>query len=169
MKRSIAFIILAMTCIVTNAQEMTDSLYRAQYKFALSQISPIASQIAGYRDELENVWHEAIYENTYKGEPCDDFNKAVNSYLAERNESFFYFVYLVGVEDVKKQIKKLNNYPPSYEKAFDELIDLGIMIDEFHKKVANPDGSYNEFCDETKDIYTRINRKLYELEMRYTD
>lgn len=53
MKRSIAFIILAMTCIVTNAQEMTDSLYRAQYKFALSQISPIASQIAGYREELK--------------------------------------------------------------------------------------------------------------------
>ena len=30
-----------------------------------------------YRDELTNIWHNAIIEGTYKGERCDDWNKAL--------------------------------------------------------------------------------------------
>lgn len=123
-----------------------------------------------YRDELTNIWHDAIYKDTYKGKRCDDWNEAVNSYLAERNESYFYStVYKAGVADIKVQIKALNKFPPSLEKAFDELLDLGILIDEFYMKVDSPDGSYNLVSEQTRDLYTRIKRKLYELEMRYTD
>lgn len=173
-KSTVSSIVLMIACLgsvkAQNAIEMTDSLYRAKYEYALSQITPMVSQIAMYRDELTNIWHNAIIEGTYKGERCDDWNKAVNSYLTERNESYFYSkIYKAGIADIKTQIKALNKYPAHLEKAFNELLDLGILIDEFYMKVDNPDGSYNLLSEETRDLYTRIKRKLYELEMRYTD
>ena len=169
MRKLVVLIISLSSFAISTAQEMTDSLYRAQYKYILTKISDIVSQTATYRNELDNVWNEAIYNHTYNGKRCDDFNEAVSSYLTERNLSFEYALYSIEVDKIKDQIKKLNKYTPSQKEAFDELIDLGIMVNEFHIKVDSPSGSYKDYSNETTDIYTEINRKLYELEIRYTN
>ena len=99
----------------------------------------------------------------------EDFNEALSKYFEDRRATSDYWRYLSQQEIIKSEIKSLNKYPKDLEIAFNEMLDLGIMIDEFFNAVIDPDGSYNSYTAYTRDLEQKIRRKLYELEMRYTD
>lgn len=146
-----------------------DSLYKANYLKVLGDIEYFVSRSASYRDEITNVWHEAIYNGKYKGKWVKDFDTALSKHFAERRESWLYQSYLSMGGEVKGWIKSLNKYPPHLEDAFEGMLELGIMVDEFFGAVVSPDGSYNSYSESTRNLYSKIKRQMYELEMRYTD
>lgn len=149
--------------------EISDSTYRAQYKNVIYDLSSFVSQTSIYRGEITNAWHDGIYNKKYNGKYVKDFNEALSKYYEDRRATTSYWRYLRQQEVVKSEIKSLNKYPKSLEIAFNEILDLGIMIDEYFNAVIDPDGSYNSYTAYTRDLEQKIKRKLYELEMRYTD
>lgn len=151
------------------SQVNTDSLYKANYLKVLEDIRYFVSRSVGYRDDITNVWHEAIHDGKYKGKWVKDFDTALSKHFAERRESRLYQSYLSMGGEVKGWIKSLNKYPPHLEQAFEGMLELGMMVDEFYECVVSPDGSYKSYSESTRELYSKIKRQLYELEMRYTD
>lgn len=149
--------------------EITDSTYKAQYKNVIDDLSSFVSQTSIYRGEITNAWHDGIYKKKYNGKYVKDFNEALSKYYDDRRATSDYWRYLRQQGIIKSEIKSLNKYPKDLEIAFNEMLNLGIMIDEYFNAVIDPDGSYNSYTAYTRDLEQKIRRKLYELEMRYTD
>lgn len=149
--------------------EITDSTYKARYKNVIDDLTLFVSQTSIYRGEISNAWHNGIYEKKYNGKNVKDFNEALSKYFEDRRATSDYWRYLSQQKIIKSEIKSLNKYPKDLEIAFNEMLDLGIMIDEFFNAVIDPGGSYNSYTAYTRDLEQKIRRKLYELEMRYTD
>ncbi len=163
--------------LVEPLQVETEAQYKDRYKSALDFISAVARLSKSYIIEIRSVWIGAIKETVnnnkyvYHGKRCKDFNEAIAAYFEEwRNLDFG------SLEDyeelpgrVKEQIKSLNKYPYSLRDAFEGILELGMMVDELCSYTIHPTGSYESYYQTTDDLILNIDRKLYELEMRYTD
>lgn len=155
----------------------TETQYRDRYKSALDLISNVVKLSQYYIADIRSVWidviEETVYNNkyVYHGKKCKDFNEALSVYFEEWRNSDYGSLedYEKLLDRLKDRIKSLRNYPQSLRDAFEGILELGMMIDELCSCVINPNGSYNNYSKTTDELILTINRKLYELEIRYTD
>lgn len=158
-------------------QVETEAQYRDRYKSALDLISNVVKLSQYYIADIKSMWidviEETVYNNTYayRDRECKDFSEALNTYLEDWRDSD-----LVAFRDYEKlparlkdRIKSLRNYPQSLRDAFEGILELGMMINELCSYVIRPTGSYESYYKTTDELILTINRKLYELEIRYTD
>lgn len=189
MKRLLLFAVLVVCMAGTlHAQEAkddsveplqveTEAQYRDRYKSALDLISNVAKLSQYYIADIRSIWidviEETVYNNkyVYHGKKCKDFNEALSVYFEEwRNSDYGSLEDYEKLPDrIKEQIKSLNQYPYSLRDAFEGILELGMMINELCSYVIRPTGSYESYYKTTDELIFTINRKLYELEIRYTD
>lgn len=168
MKKLLILLAFIMACNVNiQAQELSEKEYREQYRQTLDSIRVFVTKADIYCSGICNAWNEGIHNNTYKGKKVKDFNEAVT--LAQTDMVSLWVKLISKSVKIQKYIKQLNKYPESMQPAFDEILELGIKSDELCRMALEPDGSYNSYSSKSKDLYNEIRKKLYELEMRYTD
>lgn len=154
---------------------LTEQEFRDLYSEVLSDIDLFVNRTESYCSTISDIWYSAIHNDnyTYNGNKVKDFNEALSLYFKERYSDDYewtrYKSYRSDASAIKSTIKSMNKFPTQYEVAFNELIQLGIMVDEFSDYAISPSGSYNSYSEESKSLYKQIRRKLYELEMKYTD
>ena len=101
------------------------------------------------------VWHDAIYSDN------KDFNDEITKqYKAFNKEN-------IDLEDRKKNldaiVKRLQNPPDGYQKAYDTVIELYEVYDEFYRLATNPSGSYQSYSDDVHEVdseFLKIYNKL---------
>ena len=168
MKKLITLLAFLTACSLNiQAQELSEKEYREQYRRTLDSIRVLTNEADSICGAIRSAWSEGIHDNTYKGEKVKDFSEAV--YLAQL--ALWAQRTSIGLQNTtnKIYIKKLNRYPSSMKQAFDEILELGIKADELCRMADSPEGSYNSYSNGSRDLYNEIRKKLYELEMRYTD
>lgn len=154
---------------------LTEQEFRDLYSEVLSDIDFFVYRTELYCSKIRDIWYSAIHNDnyTYNGNKVKDFNEALSLYFNERYSDDYertrYKLYMSDASAIKSTIKSMNKFPSQCEAAFNELIQLGIMVEEFSDYAISPSGSYNSYSEESKSLYKQIRRKLYELEMKYTD
>lgn len=154
---------------------LTEQEFRDLYSEVLSDIDFFVNRTELYCSKIRDIWYSAIHNDnyTYNGNKVKDFNEALSLYFNERYSDDYewtkYKLYRSDASAIKSTIKSMNKFPTQCEAAFNELIQLGIMVEEFSDYAISPSGSYNSYSEESKSLYKQIRRKLYELEMKYTD
>lgn len=154
---------------------LTEQEFRDLYSEVLSDIDLFVNRTESYCSTISDIWYSAIHNDnyTYNGNKVKDFNEALSLYFIERYSDDYewtkYKLYVSDASTIKSTIKSMNKFPTQCEVAFNELIQLGIMVDEFSDYAISPSGSYKSYSEDYKSIYKQIRRKLYELEMKYTD
>ena len=151
---------------------LTEKEFRIEYRNVLKQIELFTYKSNKYCSNIRDIWHSAIFDDYYKynGKTVKDFNEALSLYDADRLKNEDYRNYIIfSADKIKNTIKAINQYPPQYENAFNELLQLGILAEELYDCATTPTGSYNSYSTTTTELYKQIKRKLYELEMKYTD
>lgn len=154
---------------------LTEQEFRDLYSEVLSDIDFFVYRTELYCSKIRDIWYSAIHNDnyTYNGNKVKDFNEALSLYFNERYSDDYertrYKLYMSDASAIKSTIKSMNKFPSQCEAAFNELIQLGIMVEEFSDYAISPSGSYNSYSEESKSLYKQIRRKLYELEMKCTD
>lgn len=154
---------------------LTEQEFRDLYSEVLSDIDLFVNRTESYCSTISDIWYSAIHNDnyTYNGNKVKDFNEALSLYFIERYSDDYewtkYKLYVSDASAIKSTIKSMNKFPTQCEVAFNELIQLGIMVDEFSDYAISPSGSYKSYSEDSKSLYKQIRRKLYELEMKYTD
>lgn len=150
---------------------LTEEEFRAEYRKILLDLELFSLKSDMYCCKICDIWNGAIYDDNYKynGKYVKDFNEAIELYQLDRLKEDTYYEYKKYSEEIKKAIKSINKHPQQCQIAFDELLQLGILADELYNYAISPSGSYKSYSTETKELYKQIRRKLYELEMKYTD
>lgn len=156
------------TMVKSEPMIYNDSIYKVQYTKVLEEISYYTYKTKVYSDEICSVWYGSIHDNNYKykGKKCKDFNEALSMYFSDRAESYsfrYYKEYYDELKDLIKSIRKNN------DNAFDEILYVGSLLDEYREIVLDPNGSYKSFSEKSDYLYTTIKRKLYRIEMKYAD
>ena len=59
-------------------------------------------------------------------------------------------------EKIKNKVSELNNPPPNYEKAYDELLDMYTFYEEFKEMALEPKESMKSFNEKKNSISSDI-------------
>lgn len=128
---------------------------------------------AYYRDQITDVWRTAIQDDRYEkygnNKYCSDFNDALGWYFIDRADDSQFNNFENNATGLTAKVKKLNDYPAKLENAYDELVDLVAMVNEFCKNVSSPEGSLQNYSSSTYQNYQDISQRINKLEIKYTE
>lgn len=144
--------------------ERTLNQYSGIWNFSIKSKGAIPVNSMMIETGLEEDEIREYFEINAAGNIPDDFSTnlySLNSYLEGTGK-------LDEIrdmsEDIKGKISDLNNPPPDYEKAYDELLDMYTYFEEFTEMALDPKGSLQTFNEKKNSTASDILSKHKRIE-----
>lgn len=171
MKKSVLLFLSISLFLLSGCK--AEAAYKKEYGQVLKEIASVMDNAAYYRDQITDVWSTAIHDNQYKkygnDKYCYDFNDALGWYFIDRSKDAQFNDFENSAKGLTTKVKELNDYPSKLEDAYDELVDLVAMVNEFCKNVSSPEGSLQNYSSSTYQNYQDISQHINKLEIKYTE
>lgn len=132
--------------------------YEADIELVADKIISSGSVAEDMINNYSSVWHDAIYEDFYQidGEYVSDFNEAIQIQYAKHSTEGLNKVIEDDLENIKSDIKDLNDPPEEFEDAYEALLNLYKSYSSFANLALTPDGSLTTYNETTNSLGSEV-------------
>lgn len=165
MKKIILFTLLAAALVGCKSKKE----YQERFNSALDKMIILNAKSSVYIKAYTDIWKTAIYDKKFRGEYCSDFNYAINTYQDDMQNHESYKTFIDDHSKLKEDMRLLKDYPNRHKEAYNELVELFTLVDEYYSYAENISGSLTSYVQNTSNLSSEISKKRRSIEIKYKE
>lgn len=153
--------------ITANASEVEVILdkYSTVWSYSIKNRSPVGIDSMAQAVNLDRSMIEKYFEINPANNVSNDFSSNIHSLLAYYEGEGKISSIKEASESIKNKIIELNNPPTEYEKAYNEVLDMYSLSEEYTEMALNPTGTMQTFNENKNRLSGEIIGKHKRIEV----